>query len=223
MSKIHEQIPKIMGEIGHIAKTRKNPQQGYLFRGIDDVYSAVNQLLATNSVFCAPQAMDIKREERQTQKGGMLFYTIITMKYTFYADDGSCIEVITIGEAMDSGDKSCNKAMSAAQKYAFFQLFCIPTEESKDTEDDTHNPGPPIGPVDYDKLAMVHIGVIDGITSLAVLSDYVIKHKSEFMKSKHAKSISDLVQAKRASFHSAEPLTDTPPSTYPEATQSAGS
>lgn len=44
-----------------------------------------------------------------------------------------------IGEAMDSGDKSCNKAMSAAQKYAFLQIFCIPTEEPKDTENETHS------------------------------------------------------------------------------------
>ena len=40
---------------------------------------------------------------------------------------------------MDSGDKSSNKAMSAAQKYAFLQVFCIPTEEPKDTENDTHD------------------------------------------------------------------------------------
>jgi hypothetical protein len=35
---------------------------------------------------------------------------------------------------MDSGDKASNKAMSVAYKYAFMQIFCIPTEEEKDTE-----------------------------------------------------------------------------------------
>jgi hypothetical protein len=47
-----------------------------------------------------------------------------------------------IGEAMDSGDKSANKAMSAAQKYALLQVFCIPTEEPKDTENETHTVEP---------------------------------------------------------------------------------
>ena len=52
---------------------------------------------------------------------------------------------------MDSGDKSCNKAMSAAQKYAFLQVFCIPTEdppsEPKDTEGQTHEVSP-LSPVE---------------------------------------------------------------------------
>ena len=41
------------------------------------------------------------------------------------------------GEGMDSGDKSSNKAMSVAFKYACFQVFCIPTEEMKDPDADT--------------------------------------------------------------------------------------
>jgi hypothetical protein len=39
---------------------------------------------------------------------------------------------------MDSGDKSTNKAMSAAYKYACIQSFCIPTEGDNDTENTTH-------------------------------------------------------------------------------------
>lgn len=135
---IFKKIPLVMAEIGAIGKDRKNQQQGYSFRGIDDIYNAVNAALAKHGVFCTPSVEDMKREERQTQKGGTLFYTILTVKYVFYASDGSSIEVRTVGEAMDSGDKSCNKAMSAAQKYAFLQVFCIPTEEPKDTENETY-------------------------------------------------------------------------------------
>ena len=39
---------------------------------------------------------------------------------------------------MDSGDKAANKAMSAAHKYALLQVFCIPTEEPKDSENEHH-------------------------------------------------------------------------------------
>ena len=138
MAMIHEQIPKVMAEIGAIGKTRNNPQQGYKFRGIDEVYNAVNSALSNHGIFCAPTVLKMTREERQTKAGGALLYTILEIKYTFYASDGSSFECVTIGEAMDSGDKSCNKAMSAAQKYAFFQVFSIPTEESKDTEHETH-------------------------------------------------------------------------------------
>ncbi len=75
-----------------------------------------------------------KREERQTKAGGVMTYTILTIKFTFYAEDGSNFSSIMIGEAADSGDKSSNKAMSTALKYALMQLLLIPTEDEKDTE-----------------------------------------------------------------------------------------
>ena len=136
---IYKLIPKVMEEIGAIGKGRKNVQQNYQFRGIDDIYNAVNAALAKHEVFCVPKVISKSREERQTKAGGMLIYTILEVEYTFYAPDSSNIVAVMIGEAMDSGDKSCNKAMSAAQKYAFLQIFCIPTEEPKDTENETHD------------------------------------------------------------------------------------
>lgn len=138
VSEIFQKMPKIMACIGHIGKDKKNPQQGYKFRGIDDVYNAVHAKLSEHGVFCVPQVLTMQREERKTAKGSTLLYTILEVKYTFYASDGSSVEAQVVGEAMDSGDKSCNKAMSAAQKYAFLQIFCIPTEEAKDTENETH-------------------------------------------------------------------------------------
>jgi hypothetical protein len=39
---------------------------------------------------------------------------------------------------MDSGDKATNKAMSAAYKYAAFQMFAIPTEGDNDADGHTH-------------------------------------------------------------------------------------
>jgi len=38
---------------------------------------------------------------------------------------------------MDSGDKSSNKAMAVAMKYACLQLFCIPTEDMGDPDSET--------------------------------------------------------------------------------------
>jgi hypothetical protein len=54
------------------------------------------------------------------------------------AEDGSKHTVKTFGEAMDSGDKATNKAMSAAYKYAAFQAFAIPTEGDNDADAQTH-------------------------------------------------------------------------------------
>lgn len=134
---IYESITKIMEEVPAIGKNKTNTQQGFKFRGIDDVMNVLQPLLSKYKVFVVPEILEQMREERTTSKGGNLIYSICKIKYKFYAEDGSSIEAITIGEGMDSGDKATNKAMAIAMKYALFQVFCIPTEEMKDPDQET--------------------------------------------------------------------------------------
>lgn len=139
---IYTLLPKVMNDIGAVGKARRADIPGgakYAFRGIDDLYNAVQPALIKQGVTIAPIGMTIaKRDTIERQGKGPLFYTLLSATYRFYAPDGSYVEATTIGEAMDSGDKGCNKAMSAAMKYAMFQVLCIPTEEPKDTENETH-------------------------------------------------------------------------------------
>lgn len=139
---IHEKILAVMADSSAIAKDRKNDQQGYKFRGIDDVYASLHPILAKHGVFAYPEVIADKHEERQTAKGGTLIYRVLTIKYHFCASDGSEIVACVIGEGMDSGDKASNKAMSVAHKYALLQVFAIPTEEDKDPEIDSPEPAP---------------------------------------------------------------------------------
>ena len=129
---IYESITKIMAEVPSIKKKKKNAQQGFMYRGIDDVMNVFQPLLAKHKVFIIPQVMEQTRETRTTSKGSELIYSICKIKYTFYAEDGSFVEAITVGEGMDSGDKATNKAMAIAMKYALFQVFCIPTQDDPD-------------------------------------------------------------------------------------------
>ncbi len=138
--KIYKAIPCIMGEINAVGKNKKNTQQGFMYRGIDDVMNAINPALVKHNVFIVPEVMEQSREERKTAKGINLLYSVCRMKFRFCADDGSYIEAVTVGEGMDSGDKATNKAMAVAFKYACFQVFCIPTEEMKDPDAETPEP-----------------------------------------------------------------------------------
>ena len=135
---IYQAVNAIMQEIEAIGKNKTNSMQGYKFRGIDDMYNALQPLFKKHSVFITSNVLESKREERQTAKGGVLIYTIAKCQFKFFTTDGSFIESVLEGEAMDSGDKSTNKAMSTALKYALMQMFLIPTEEKLDTEYDTH-------------------------------------------------------------------------------------
>lgn len=96
-------------------------------------------LLAEHGLCILPRMTERSCEERQSKSGGALFYTTVKAEFDFVcAEDGSKHTVVTYGEAMDSGDKSTNKAMSAAYKYAAFQAFAIPTEGDNDA--DAHTP-----------------------------------------------------------------------------------
>ena len=140
---IYEAIASIMQKGCAIGKEKRNTQQNFMSRGIDDVMNVFNPLLAEHGIFVVPEVLEATREERQTSKGGNLIYSILKVKYTFYASDGSHIEATVIGEGMDSGDKASNKAMAVAMKYAMFQVFCIPTEEMKDPDAETPEPSRP--------------------------------------------------------------------------------
>ena len=135
---IYESIGAIMAECGPISKDKKNVQQGFNYRGVDDVMNTLQPLMAKYKVFVAPAVLECQREERNTKNGGALLYSICKIRYTFYAEDGSSISAVVLGEGMDSGDKASNKAMAVAFKYACFQVFCIPTEEMKDPDAESH-------------------------------------------------------------------------------------
>ena len=95
-----------MEDVGAIGKDSLNGQQGFKYRGIDTVMNALNPAFIKHRLFVVPEVMDQTREERRTAKGGMLYIRSRRMKYTFYAEDGSHIEAVVVGEGMDSGDKA---------------------------------------------------------------------------------------------------------------------
>lgn len=140
---VYAAIAAVMGDLSRegITKDRKNQQQGFAFRGIDDVLNTLNPILSRHKLLMLPRVLSRSCEERQTKSGGALFYTTVHAEFDLVAaEDGSKHTVATYGEAMDSGDKSTNKAMSAAYKYAAFQAFCIPTEGDNDADAQTHEP-----------------------------------------------------------------------------------
>lgn len=134
--KIEEAIPKIMAEMSAVGKGRVNEMQGYAYRGIDDVYNALQKVMAKYGVFTIPEVLEVSTQERVSSKGTVMFYSTVKTKYRFVADDGSGFEAIVVGRGMDNSDKDLNKAMAVAHKYALLQVFCIPTEEPKDPEVD---------------------------------------------------------------------------------------
>lgn len=134
---IYSLMGKILNDVESVQKTRRNSEQGYSFRGIDEVYAAIHPLFAKYGVFILPRVLEKESSERTTAKGTILRFTELKIAYDFCAPDGSTVTAEVVGEAMDSGDKSSNKAMSAGQKYAILQTFCIPTGDQPDADSTT--------------------------------------------------------------------------------------
>ena len=140
---IYKAIIGVMKTINAIGKDRRNSQQNFAYRGIDDVMNELHGALAENGVFVVPEVLDETRSTGKSKSGGELYYTRLKTRFTFYAGDGSSVSAVVIGEAMDSGDKASNKALSIGLKYAMLQVFCIPTEDEKDP--DAQSPQPQAG------------------------------------------------------------------------------
>jgi hypothetical protein len=176
MTEVYKSIAAVQAEMAQvgISKGRKNQQQGYAFRGIDDVYAALSPVLAKHDLCIIPRVIERIEVERKTAKGGLALYVTVHAEFDFVsAKDGSKHTAATYGEAMDTADKATNKAMSAAYKYAAFMTFAIPTEGDNDADAVTHEVAPrenpqPIAPV---KCSAADV---ERITNLAKEADKAI-------------------------------------------------
>lgn len=135
-------INSVMRELNKlgIAKDRKNTQQNYNFRGIDDVYNVLCGLLADNHLVISPKCLSHTRDFIVTGKGSQAVSAVVSVEYEFASVVDGSVKIVGPfpGEAMDYADKATNKAMSAAYKYMAMQEFCIPTEGDNDADAATH-------------------------------------------------------------------------------------
>lgn len=140
--KVYQAINAVQTELASIGiskSSRNNQGAGYNFRGIDAVYNVLSSIMAKNGLCIIPRMLSRSCEERTSKSGGALFYVTVEAEFDLVsAEDGTKHTARTFGEAMDSGDKATNKAMSAAYKYMAFQTFAIPTEGDNDADAHTH-------------------------------------------------------------------------------------
>jgi len=136
---IYKKMSDVMKDVKAVTKDQKNTVQGFKFRGIDQFVNALYPALTKHGVFMTPRATsythELKDVTRSNGKPGVDKHVHITMEYDFYAEDGSKVTVGPIpAEGLDSGDKSTNKSLSAALKYALIQTFSIPTEDMAEAD-----------------------------------------------------------------------------------------
>ena len=142
METIYSKLGEVMKEVTAIDKTRKNEQQGFMFRGIEDFMNELHNSFAKHGIVILPHESEHIQEsyEVKNSKGELKlqFRTRVHMEFKFVStEDGSFVEADGWGEASDNADKGYNKTKSIALKYVLMQMFLVPTKDIADPDKET--------------------------------------------------------------------------------------
>lgn len=156
---VHQAMAAVMKAVGPVAKDLKNEKAGYAARSIDGVMDALHDPMAEAGVFVVPEVESAEYAVVEVGKNKTpMRQATLRVRWRFYGPAGDCVEAVTYGEALDSGDKATNKAQSAALKYALLQTFLVPVT-GDDADADHHERSgterPEPKPPDAGKLAAV--------------------------------------------------------------------
>lgn len=122
---VHAAITEIATE--GVGKSRRNKEQNYDYRGVEDAMNAVSPLLVKHKIVVIPRFTEHSDEMRETKSGGKMKYVKVKGVFKFvHAEDASSFESEIYGEGMDVADKATTKAESVAYRICLFQTFCIP-------------------------------------------------------------------------------------------------
>ena len=148
---VYAALAAVMEEVQSVAKKDRNTHSNYNFRGIDAVMNAVGPALRKHQVVVVPQLDTVTYETVETSRGKSSTACRVEVTYLFFAADGSCLATKVAGEAWDSGDKACPKAMSVAFRTALLQSLCLPTDEA-DADESTYERAPAQAPQPAEKV-----------------------------------------------------------------------
>lgn len=118
---------------GYVQKKGRNTAQSYNFASEADITSRIYPAFAAEGILFYPESRRVVEVlEYTTAKGGKMMMTTTEAKWV--ATDGvDRIEVMTIGQGADSGDKGAYKGMAGDKKYAILQLLGIATGDDPET------------------------------------------------------------------------------------------
>lgn len=142
-----EAINKIQSAIcqaGGISKDKTAPAKagGFAFRGVDDLYNYLGPQVASFGLVMKSFKVTDHKVNFVNSKNGQKLHWVVVVKWTFgCTQDDSKAKYVTVGEAMDVGDKGLNKAITSAFKNLVFPLFVIPVQTNQDSESDHHDLG----------------------------------------------------------------------------------
>lgn len=137
-------LPRVYGAINAItaalanngvAKERINLDDGYAYRGVDEVTERLAPLLVAHKLCILPRVLERTQGERFDTAGESLIHVSLRVAFDLVSvEDGSLHTIEAVGEALDHSDKASAKAMTSAYKHAVIHAFCIPVSGRDDPD-----------------------------------------------------------------------------------------
>lgn len=124
---VAKKIKKVMEKVQYLQKDGEVSygRTNYAYLSEEKITSELNKAFREVGLIIYPTKMEVVNNENNIAQ--------IIATYRIQDTEGEdYIEVQTIGEGQDKGDKKMNKAMTAAFKYAQRQSFMIPTGDDPD-------------------------------------------------------------------------------------------
>lgn len=169
---VYAAISRVMADVATsgIAKDRRNQEQKFNFRGIDDALLAFSPLLVKHGLIVAPSYADKVIEVRQTKSGGTTYNVSLSGTFTFTSihDGSQWVVGPFFGEANDGQDKAVSKATSVAERNMFYLTFVVPHEATIGGDpDETAEPEPPAYDLAPWFQQIDEAGDMDALTAIA--------------------------------------------------------
>lgn len=127
---VHVAWSRVMGDVQYVGK-KMSDKLRYSFRGIDAVLNAVGPMLRRHGVMVLPIAIEPEFSIIKTGGGTSMNFCRATVTFAVLGPKGDRlpVDIVTVGEAFDSGDKASTKAQSVALRTAFINSLAIPTQQ----------------------------------------------------------------------------------------------
>lgn len=128
----------VMADVRALGKDQRNNQQGFNFRGVDDVMNAVGPALRAHGVAVVPTGVEnLNTTTYSTKSGTVMRDVTLVVSYAIHGPAGDTMTGAAAGEASDAGDKATPKAMSVAYRTFLLEALTLPTCET-DPDAESH-------------------------------------------------------------------------------------
>lgn len=125
-------LARVMADVTAVGKAGRNADQGYAYRGLDQVLVAVAPSLRAHGVVVVPtvEAAEYAQVEIGRHNTRMVCCRV-RVRYRWHGPAGDYLDATVVAEAMDSADKATSKAMSVAFRTCLLQALSLPVEDNQ--------------------------------------------------------------------------------------------